>query len=292
MTGLYLYSLFNGLVLGFAIFLVSAGLTLAFGIMKIFNFAHGAFFMVGAYTAHALTGQEASSLPVFLGAALVSAALIGAIGVLADFAVFRRLAGVPAEYTLMAAFGILLLSNGVTKITFGQAVHAIYPPAALGGMIDVGGMPVSIYGLFIIGSGILVFLALEIGLNRLWFGKLVLAVARDPWMANVAGLRVQRLKLISVIVSFALAGLAGGLLVANQALSLDLGHSYLLLAFCAVIVGGLGSVRGAFIASIGFGLAESLNSVLLPGMPGIATYSLLIILVLIRPQGIYRELSQ
>jgi len=286
MMSLYLYAIYNGLVLGLAIFLVSSGLTLAFGIMKIFNFAHGAFFMVGAYTAYALTGQEASSLFVFLGAALVAALLIGFVGVIADFAVFRRLAGVPAEYTLMAAFGILLLSNGVSKIAFGQAVHTVYPPEALSAFLDVG-IPVSVYGLFIIGAGIVVFLALEVGLNRLWFGKLVLAVARDPWMANVAGL-----KLFSVVLAFALAGLAGGLLVANQALSLDLGHSYLLYAFCVVIVGGLGSIRGAFIASILFGLAESLNAVVLPSLPGIATYSLLIILVLIRPQGLYPELSQ
>jgi branched-chain amino acid transport system permease protein len=290
-TSLYAYSLFNGLVLGFAIFLVSSGLTLAFGIMKIFNFAHGAFFMIGAYTAHALTGQEAASLPIFLGAAVVASALVGGIGVIADLTVFRRLAGVPAEYTLMAAFGILLLCNGLTKIAFGQSVHAIYPPSSLSGFVNVG-IPLSVYGLFIIGAGMAVFLMLEIGMNRLWFGKLVLAVARDPWMANVSGLRVQRLKLISVIASFALAGLAGGLLVANQALSLDLGHSYLLLAFCAVIVGGLGSIRGAFIASIVFGLAESLNSVLLPTMPGIGSYTLLIALVLIRPQGLYPELSQ
>lgn len=291
MTMLYLYAIFNGIVLGLAIFLVSAGLTLAFGIMKIFNFAHGAFFMIGAYTAHAITGQEAASLPVFLGAALVSAALIGSIGVVADLAIFRRLADVPAEYTLMGAFGILLLCNGFTKITFGQSVHAIYPPAALGGFINVG-VPIPIYGLFIIGAGIVVFLMLEIGLNRMWFGKLILAVARDPWMANVSGLRVQRLKLISVAASFALAGLAGGLLVANQSLSLDLGHSFLLPAFCTVIVGGLGSIRGAFIASIIFGLAESLNSVLLPSMPGIGIYALLIALVLIRPQGIFPELSR
>lgn len=291
MTGLYLYAIFNGLVFGMAIFLVSSGLTLAFGILKIFNFAHGAFFMIGAYTAYTITGQEASSLPLFLGAALIAAIAIGSIGILADFTIFRRLAGVPAEYTLMAAFGILLLCNGLTKIAFGQSVHAIYPPAALGGFIDVG-MPISIYGLFIIGTGITIFLLLEIGLNRLWFGKLISAVARDPWMANVAGLRVQRLKLISVAISFVLAGLAGGLLVANQALSLDLGHSYLLLAFCAVIVGGLGSIPGAFIASIVFGLAESLNSVLLPTMPGIGSYALLIALVLIRPQGIFPETSQ
>lgn len=288
---LYLFSIFNGIVLGLAIFLVSSGLTLAFGIMKIFNFAHGAFFMIGAYTAYAITGEDPSSLLIFLGAALVAALLIGGIGALADLAIFRRLAGVPAEYTLMAAFGILLLCNGLTKITFGQAVHAIYPPAAIGGFIDVG-IPIQVYDLFIIAAGLIVFILLEIGLNRLWFGKLILAVARDPWMANVSGLRVQRIKLISVVISFALAGLAGGLLVAKQSLSLDLGNSYLLLAFCAVIVGGLGSVRGAFVASIIFGLTESLNPVLLPNMPGFGAYALLIVLVLIRPQGIFPELSQ
>jgi branched-subunit amino acid ABC-type transport system permease component len=274
-----------------AIFLVSSGLTLAFGILKIFNFAHGAFFMIGAYVAHAITGQEASSLPMFLGAALIAAVVVGSIGILADLAIFRRLAGVPAEYTLMAAFGIMLLCTGGARIAFGQSVHAVYPPAVLGGQFDIG-LSISAYGLFLIGCGIAVFLSLEIGLNRLWFGKLILAVARDPWMANVSGLRVRRLKLIAVATSFALAGLAGGLLVANQSLSLDLGHSYLLLAFCAVIVGGLGSIRGAFIAAIIFGLAESLNSVLLPTMPGIGSYALLIVLVLVRPQGIDPELSQ
>ena len=290
MTALYLYAVFNGLVLGLAIFLVSAGLTLAFGIMKIFNFAHGAFFMIGAYVAHAVTGQEASSLPIFLGAALIAAAVVGGIGVLADLAIFRRLAGAPAEYTLMAAFGMMLFFTGGTRIAFGQGIYAIYPPEALSGIINVGA-PLSYYGLFIIMSGIAVFLLLEIGLNRTWFGKQILAVARDPWMADVLGLRVVRLKLISVAISFALAGLAGGLLVANQSLSLDLGHSYLLLAFCAVIVGGLGSIRGAFVAAIIFGLAESLNSVVLPTMPGVGSYILLIALVLLRPQGLYPELS-
>ena len=288
---LYLNAVMNGIVLGMAIFLVSAGLTLAFGIMKIFNFAHGAFFMLGAFVAHAITGQEASSLLVFLGAALAAALVVGSIGVLSDLMVFRRLAGVPHEYSLMAAFGMMLLCSGLTRIAFGQSVHAVYPPAALSHVFDVG-IPVSTYGLFIIASGLAVFLVLEIGLNRIWLGKLILAVARDPWMANVSGLRVKRLKLFSVGVSFALAGLAGGLLVANQSLSLDLGHSYLLLAFCAVIVGGLGSIRGAFLASIISGPAESLNSVVLPTMPGIGSYALLILLVLVRPKGLYPELSQ
>lgn len=291
MMSLYLFALVNGLVMGMAIFLVASGLTLAFGIMKIFNFAHGTFFMIGAYIAHALTGQEASSLPLFLGAAAVAALAVGAMGVVSDLVVFRRLAGVPTEYTLIAAFSIMLLANGGTRMVFGQDIHAIYPPEALGGMLDIG-IPVSVYSVFVICAGLLTFVALEVGLNRLWFGKIVQAVARDPWMAEMSGLRIQRIKLVSVAMSFALAGLAGGLLLANQSLTLDLGHSYLLLAFCAVIVGGLGSVRGAFFAAILFGLADSMNYILLPTMPGVAVYVLLIALVLIRPQGFYPELTQ
>ena len=291
MTSLFLFSIANGLVMGMAIFLVASGLTLAFGILKIFNFAHGTFFMIGAYVAYNLTGEEPSSFLIFRGAALVATIAVGAMGVASDLVVFRRLAGVPAEYTLIAAFAIMLMATGGARIAFGQDMHAIYPPRALGGMIDVG-IPISVYSLFVIIAGLLTFFGLEVGLNRLWFGKIIQAVARDPWMSEMTGLRVRRIKLASVALSFALAGLSGGLLVANQSLTLDLGHSSLLLAFCAVIVGGLGSVRGAFFASILFGLADSLNYVLLPTMPGVVVYALLITLVLVRPEGFYPELAR
>jgi len=278
----------NGIVLGMAIFLVAAGLTLVFGILRIFNFAHGSFFMIGAYLAHAIMGQEPSSLWVFLAASLVSGLVIGAIGLVMDRIVLRRLAGVSNDHSLIATFAILLLADGAAKLIFGQNIFTVYPPPVLDRIADIG-IPVSYYSLFIVLCGIVVFLLLEFFLNVLWFGKLVQAVARDPWMADVIGLRIQRIKLISVGASFALVGLAGGLLVANQSLSLDLGHSYLLLAFNSVIVGGLGSVRGAFLAALILGLFESLNTVLLPAMPGTVAYAVLIAVILLRPSGLFPE---
>jgi branched-chain amino acid transport system permease protein len=278
----------NGVVLGMAIFLVAAGLTLVFGILKVFNFAHGSFFMLGAYLAHAMTGQEPSSLPVFLLAALLSALAIGVIGLMTDTIVLRRLAGVANDYTLIATFAILLLCDGATRIVFGQDIYTVYPPPALDNVVDLG-IIVSYYSMFIVACGVVVFLILDFSLNKLWVGKLIKTVARDAWMADVIGLRVQRFKLISVGVSFALAGLAGGLLVANQSLSLSLGHSYLLLAFNAVIVGGLGSIRGAFVAALIFGIFESFNSVLLPSMPGTVSYIVLIAVILLKPDGILPE---
>lgn len=278
----------NGIVLGMAVFLVAAGLTLVFGILKVFNFAHGSFFMVGAYIAYTVTGQEPSSLPWFVFGAFIAALVIGAIGLATDMIVLRRLANVANDYTLIATFAILLLCDGFTKMIFGQDIHAVYPPPLLDRTFDIG-IILTYYSLFIVACGVIVFLLLELGLNRLWFGKLVQAVARDPWMADVIGLRIQRIKLISVGASFALAGLAGGLLVANQSLSLNLGHSYLLLAFNAVIVGGLGSIRGAFLAALIFGLFESFNSVLLPTMPGTVSYAVLIALILLKPEGLFPE---
>jgi branched-subunit amino acid ABC-type transport system permease component len=278
----------NGVGLGMAVFLVAAGLTLVFGILRVFNFAHGSFFMIGAYIAHAIMGQEPSSLWAYLGAALAAAAIIGAVGLVTERVVLRRLAGVANDYTLIATFAILLLAEGAAKLIFGTDVYTVYPPPGLDRIADVG-IPVTLYSFFIIACGVAVFLLLEIGLDRLWFGKLVRAVARDPWMADVIGIGIQRIKLVSVAASFALVGLAGGLLVANQSLSLDLGHSYLLLAFNAVIVGGLGSVRGAFLASLIFGLFESFNSVLLPTMPGTVSYAVLIAVILLKPAGLFPE---
>jgi len=288
MGGQLAFAVVNGLVLGSAIFLVAAGLTLVFGILRIFNFAHGSFFMIGAYLAHAMLGQEPGSLPAYVGAALVAGLAIGLVGLVTDRIVLRRLAGVSGEYSLIATFAILLLAEGATKLVFGQGLYTVYPPPGLDRIADVG-IPVTYYSVFIVGCGVVVFLWLEFSLHHLWWGKLVQAVARDPWMADVIGLRIQRIKFISVGASFALVGLAGGLLVANQSLSLDLGHSYLLLAFNSVILGGLGSVRGAFLAALLLGLFESLNAVLLPAAPGTVAYALLIAVILLRPAGLFPE---
>jgi branched-subunit amino acid ABC-type transport system permease component len=288
MGGQLAFATLNGLVLGSAIFLVAAGLTLVFGILRIFNFAHGSFFMIGAYLAHEIIGQEPASLAIYIAASVLAGIVIGAVGLVIDQVVLRRLAGLSTEYSLIATFAILLLADGCAKLVFGQSLYTVYPPPGLDQIADIG-IPVTYYSFFIIGCGVLVFLWLEFSLNHLWFGKIAQAVARDPWMADVIGLRIQRIKFISVGASFALVGLAGGLLVANQSLSLDLGHSYLLLAFNSVILGGLGSVRGAFAAALLLGLFDSLNSVLLPSAPGTVSYAVLIAVVLLRPTGLFPE---
>ena len=140
--------------------------------------------------------------------------------------------------------------------------------------------------MFVIAAGAVVFLLLDFAIHRTRVGKLMQAVASDPWMSAMLGVNVPALLRISVVASFALAGFAGGLLVPLQTVDLTVGGSYLLLAFFAVIIGGLGSVRGAFAASLLLGVVQNLGNVLLPNVPGLAIYVALTAFLIWWPNGI------
>ncbi len=282
-----LFSLTNGFATGMAIFLVAAGLTLIFGILKILNFAHGAFFMIGAYIAYTVVGTFPSSLGLYVLAAFVAGLVVAALGYVADRIVLQRLRDVDEAYMLIATFAVLLICTGVVKIIWGVNYASVNPPPLLDGALDAGGLLMPTYSIFLMVCGVLVYLGLDFAIHRTWLGKLLQSVANDSWMSSLLGINVPVALIATVIVSFFLAGLAGGLLLANQTLSLLLGESYLLLAFMAVVIGGLGNVRGAFVASILLGVIESASSIIMPNMPGMATYLFVIIFLVIKPQGLF-----
>lgn len=281
-----IFALVNGLTVGMAVFLVAAGVTLVFGILKILNFAHGSFFMIGAYVAYSIIGRESESMLLFAAAAIVAGVAVGALGYVADLAVFRRLRGIDESYTLIATFALLLACDGAVKLIWGVDYHSIYAPELVAGSVEIGPLLVPAFSLFIIAVGLVVYLLLEIAIHRLWIGKVVQALAHDQWMASLAGINVPMIFAGAVVAAFFLAGLAGGLLLPNQSLSPTLGSSYLLQAFVVVIIGGLGNIRGAFLAAILLGLVESLNSVLLPNLPGLAIYFAMVLFLLWRPHGL------
>jgi branched-chain amino acid transport system permease protein len=282
-------TVFNGLSWGMATFLVAAGLTLIFGILHILNFAHGAFFMIGAYIAYSLMtqiGGSAISVPVYILLALVAGVAVAALGIIVDFLIFRRLRGVDDAYVLIATYALLLVCVGAVKLIWGLDFRSVMPPASLNSAIFLGDLIMPTYTMFVIAAGVVVFIALELFISRTRTGQLIRVVAMDGWMARVLGIDIKRVYLVTVAISFGLAGLAGGLLSANQSLSPELGGIFLLQAFGVVIVGGMGSIRGAFIASILLGLIESFGSTLVPEYPGIFYLIALAVILLIRPQGI------
>jgi branched-subunit amino acid ABC-type transport system permease component len=287
MTSEIVFVLFNGLASGMAFFLVAAGLTWVFGILKILNLAHGAFFMLGAYIAYTLGGTAPSSIWAFVGVALVAALVVALMGLVTDKLVLARLRNVDYHYVLIATFGLMLFCEGIAKAIWGTDYYAVMPPPEVDKPVRIGSFNISLYTILVIVTGLTVFTVLELIMNRMWAGKIMRAVANDSWMAGTIGINVPKVLLLSVVASFALAGFAGGILVPNQTLSVLVGSSFILYAFLAVVIGGLGSIRGTFIACILLGIVESANATFLPEYGGIAIYVLLAVFLVWRPQGLF-----
>ncbi|MCL7466736.1 branched-chain amino acid ABC transporter permease [Phaeovulum sp. NW3] len=283
------FALVNGLTVGMSIFLVAAGLTLVFGILRILNFAHGGFFMIGAYLTFSFLQVLGDGLAQFLLASLAAGVVVAGIGIVTDRIVLRRLKDLDEEYMLIGTFGLLMVCVGAVKLIWGLDYHSVSPPSEVSGILRFGNLIVSKYSLFIVAMGLVVFFALEFAIHRLWIGKIVQSLANDGWMTGLLGLNVPLLFTGVVIVAFALAGLAGGLLLPNQSLSPELGHAYTLNAFIAVIIGGLGNIRGALFASLILGITESMSSFIIPGMPGLAIYVVMIVLLFARPNGLFHR---
>lgn len=281
-------TVFNGLAWGMATFLVAAGLTLIFGILHILNFAHGGFFMIGAYVAYSVMLAFGGSLPLwlYLVAAIAAGLAVGLMGWGVDKLILRRLRHVEDAYSLIATYALLLVCVGGVQLVWGLNYLSVMPPPELNSVVFLGDLFMPTYTIFIIACGVLAFIALEIFISHTEMGRLIRVVAADPWMAKLLGLNVRRIYLITVVFSFALAGLAGGLLMANQSLSPELGGIFLLQAFGVVIVGGMGSIRGAFIAAILLGMIESFGTYFFPQYPGIYFLIALAVILLVKPEGI------
>ncbi|WP_246504734.1 branched-chain amino acid ABC transporter permease [Microvirga antarctica] len=282
-----IFVLINGLASGMAFFLVAAGLTWVFGILKILNMAHGAFFMIGAYLAFSIVGSNPESMWSFLGAGLVAGLVVGVLGYLTDKIVLTRLRTVDYHYVLIATFGLMLFCEGVAKWIWGIDYFSVMPPPQVDQALKIGSSYVSGYTLFVIAAGLVVFAVIDTIMHRLWVGKIMRAVANDPWMAGTLGVNVPAILTISVIASFALAGFAGGLLLPNQTLSINVGSSFLLYSFLAVVIGGLGNIRGTFVACIILGVVESANATFMANFGGIAVYIVLAVFLVWKPNGLF-----
>lgn len=287
MTQQIVFALFNGFATGMTIFLVAAGVTLIFGILKIINFSHGAFFMLGAYLAYSIVGTQVSSVPMLIFASVAAGLVVGLFGYVVDVLVLRKIRGYDEHYVLIGTFAILLMVNGVVKVIWGVDFHGVSPPASLSGAFRVAGVVIPSYSIFVIVVGVLAFLALDFALHRMWIGKVLRSLVSDSWMIGLLGYNVVAYYLFTVMLAFFMAGAAGALLLPNQSLAPTLSDAYLMLGFVCCIIGGLGNVRGAFVAAILLGVVENISTVLLNGVPGLTVYVAMVLTLLFRPQGIF-----
>lgn len=275
-----------GLAEGMLLLVVSTGLTLTFGTMRILNMAHGAFFMVGAFVAYSASVSWALGNTVVLPI-LAAAAICAAIGVITERIVYRRLYRFDGLRSLLGTFALFLTIAAIAQQVWGVSPLGLNIPSSLGGHLTFFGVSILDYQIFIIIAGILVIVGLRLWLTRSRLGLEVCAVAADREMSAALGIRSDRVFWVMFTVGSALAGLAGALIAPLVEVTTDLGADYVVLAFAVVLIGGLGSFGGAVISSLVLGLVDAFASAYVQSIEPYAIFLTLIVFLAVRPQGLY-----
>lgn len=275
--------LFTGLALGAIYVLFAIGLSLIFGMLTVVNFAHGAFYMIGAYVGLFLLSMGGNFWLCLIGVPLI----VGTSGMIVERFLIRPLYGRGIDYPLLLTFGLSYVMIELIRIVFGKSGYPFDTPEALQGAVDIGIGYFPLYRLFVIGAAVVVLLALWLFLERTSFGLIIRAGARDPQIVRVLGVDVSRVWLFVFGIGTAIAGLAGLLAAPLQGVIPEMGANILAEAFVVTVVGGMGSIGGAVIAGLLVGVVVSMTSLFAPEMAKVSIFALMAIVLLIRPQGFF-----
>ncbi|MFZ6764070.1 ABC transporter permease [Pseudoroseomonas sp. WGS1072] len=280
----------NGLASASSLFLVSAGLTIIFGVSRIVNFAHGSFYMLGAYLAWTLTSQgplaEWGGFWGFWGAVLLAALAVGVIGAAAEVLVLRRVYQAPELFQLLATFALVLVVQDLALLLWG-AEDKFGPRAPLlRGAVEILGLRFPRYELFMIVVGPVVLGLLWLLLHRTRFGILLRAATQDREMVAALGVDQRRLFTGVFFLGAALAGLAGALQLPREAVTLHMDMAIIVEAFVVVVVGGLGSLPGAFLAALLIGELHAFGILAFPRITLVLVFLVMAAVLVLRPYGL------
>ena len=284
---LILIQTLNGLASASSLFLVASGLSIIFGVTRVVNFAHGSFYMLGAYIAWSLVTRlgPASALG-FWGGVVLAALLVGVIGVVIEVVLLRRIYQAPELFQLLATFGVVLMVQDVALAAWGP--QDLLGPRAPGfrSFVPILGNRFPTYELFLIVLGPIVLGALWLLFNRTRWGTLVRAATLDREMVGALGVN-QRLLFTSVFfLGSCLAGLGGALQLPREAVNLHMDLSIIAEAFVVVVVGGLGSVTGAFLAAVLIGVVHAFGILIFPKITLVLVFLIMAVVLIVRPYGL------
>jgi branched-chain amino acid transport system permease protein len=298
---LFLEQLLTGLQLGLTLFLMASGLTLVFGIMNVINLSHGSLFMAGAYVAASVVAASGSFLLGLLAGVLAA----GLLGLLIELLLIRRLYNRDHLDQVLATFAVILIANEAVRMIFGRQPLSLDPPAWLLGAVEIiPGVPYPVYRLAVICVGLLVMLGLWLLVMKTRLGMWIRAGASNREMIAVLGVDIDKLYSIVFAIGAALAGLAGIMAGPFLAIQSGMGEEILILAFVVVVIGGIGSIKGAAIGALLVGIGDTLGRVYLPtmlrlGLPAseadaigaslaaMSIYLLMALVLAIRPTGLF-----
>ena len=279
----YLIQLLNAVQYGLLLFLLSSGLTLIFGIMGVINLAHGSFYMVGAYLAFWVVKLSGS-----LWLAVPIAVLIAfGVGLLLETAIFSRLYKRDHLYQVLLTFGLILIFEELRSIAFGDDVHGVAVPELLNFSIPLTEtLSYPVYRLFVTGVCLVIAGAMYWVIHKTRIGMMIRAGNSNREMAASLGINMPLLFAWVFAFGVALAALAGAIASPISSVFPGMGHHILILCFVVVVIGGIGSINGAMIASLAIGLADTLGKVIAAEYSAIAVYLVMALILLWRPQGI------
>ena len=298
---LFLSQLFNGLQLGLLLFLLAAGLTLIFGIMDFINLAHGAFYMIGAYFCGAVVMASGS----FIAGIVFGLVGVFLVGALVEWLMVRKLYRRDHLDQVLVTFGLMLVMDTVVHMIWGPAGMAIALPEALTGQVNVGsGVVLPVYRLVIIVGGLAVAVLLYLLITKTRLGMRIRAGAANRSMVEALGVNIDRLFLVVFALGAALAGLAGMLIAPITEANIGMGNDIIIIAFVVVIVGGIGSVKGAFYAALIIGVIDTMGRAYLddvlqlamrdqvaetvaPAVSAMLVYLLMAAVLAFKPQGLF-----
>lgn len=276
-----LVQILNGLVYGGLLYIVSVGLVLIFGLRRIVNFAHGSLFMLGAYV-----GFSVAAMGGFWGSILAAAIVLALVGALLDISILQPLQREDPIVTVLVTFGLLLILEDFAQFVWGKDFLKSPVPSMFSGSVLIFGESFPVYRLVVIAAAALVALGLSIWLRVSRIGLYVRASSADPLTTAMQGVNTDRVSVIVVALGAALAGISGTISAPLLALSPSMGSYILIESFIVVVVGGLGSFVGAFIAAIVIGQVHNLGLVYLPWAATMIPFLLMVGVLIWRPTGI------
>ncbi|CUJ90430.1 branched-chain amino acid ABC transporter permease [Shimia thalassica] len=300
-TYLIVEQLLNGLQFGVMLFLSAAGLTLIFGVMGLINLAHGSLYMIGAFAAAAVAGATGS----FVMALAASLAAAAAAGALVEILVIRRLYDRDHLDQVLATFALILIFSEGTRWMFGSFPLFLDVPSYLSGPVTLpGGIQYPLYRLTIIGIGLAIAAGLFLLIARTRIGIRIRAGEADREMIAALGVDISKLYTLVFALGAALAGLSGALVGAIQSVQVGMGEPVLILAFVVIVIGGIGSIKGALVGSLLVGLTDTFGRILLPvafgtfmepsaansvgaALASMSIYLLMAVVLIVRPTGLY-----
>ena len=282
----FLIQCLNSLQYGLLLFLVASGLTLIFGIMGVINLAHGSFYMIGAYMAYGLAPLFGGSFFATLVAGIVLSVLLGYA---LEWAFFSFLYQRDHLQQVLMTYGLILVFEELRSLLVGNDVHGVQAPPLLDGAIDLGGvMSYPVYRLFISACCVVLALAMWWVFTRTRLGMRIRAGTANREMVQSLGIDISLLYRIVFAVGVALAAFAGMIAAPVSSVYPGMGESVLIICFVVVVIGGIGSIRGALVAALLIGFVDTFGKVLLPQAAGVLVYVLMAAVLLWRPDGLFK----